>query len=997
MLARDAEAVRYHLRVFGSPDLRASDGRVLDVILAGNKRLALLTYLAVAHPGGFARRDTLLALLWPDATVDKARQNLRSMLYVLRTELGEGIVLSRGADEVGVAREYLQCDVIAFDEARAGGRLEEAVALYRGDLLTGFYVDQAPEFERWLEDRRAALRRHAADTHWALADRWAARENRAAAESHARQAVALTPADEMAMRRLMTMLSSLGDSGAALDAYHAFVTMLASDYDARPSPETSALAAQIRGGDPAVVRAKTPATSHASAPRVSAEVRRSSPRSLLRTTTSRLALPELRGRRAVLSLVVAATILAIGGVFFFRPQQNSVVAAETSDRVVVLPFRVFGATDLNVLSVGLVDMMVPLLSSEGGPRAVDPRTVAATLTAPDHPSDSAVARRLGARYLMTGSVTSSNSGLTIAALVTEAATGRIIGRAHAQGGRDSIATMVEQIAARLLLDAMPAATHVSGRWKAPPPFEAVRAFLAGRAAYRRGGYENARDQYERALLLDSGFVLPAFGLAELTGYIPFDPHNAISMGKRLAWKNAHLLTDRDRAYLAAIVGPRYPSPSPPAELAEARERAVELNPERADAWFLLGEHYLHAGAFLGDSAINRAESAFRRALERDSLYAAPLESAMELAFLRGDAQLGMTLARRFIGLHPDADVTDYVHWRIALESDATAALDHERKRFTRYNRLALHRVSAAVQTPRAPIVDAELAAKALVEAAATVHERVSGYFTIRDVALIAGKPTVSTTYTRLIAQEAPSQQERLDALYGLIADADLASGEAAVADSLRRAYARTTPAELKAVDNGTRWPMRNLCFMLHWDLGHEDYDAARRDIAELRSRSRDASAARAPIDQRRARVELAESCRALGLIALARVADPNSESALRDLRVLESQSRSSPIMHGWINLWLAHQLERAGDIEAARHLVAQRLFIENSHVLPGYQTYLYDEARLAARAHDCAAARRAMHTLLTLQADAERRVRERDRALAALVGRCTQVASGGAE
>ena len=130
-------------------------------------------------------------------------------------------------------------------------------------------------------------------------------------------------------------------------------------------------------------------------------------------------------------------------------------------------------------------------------------------------------------------------------------------------------------------------------------------------------------------------------------------------------------------------------------------------------------------------------------------------------------------------------------------------------------------------------------------------------------------------------------------------------------------------------------------------------------------------------------------CRTLGAIALALAENPANESAHRDLLEIENRSGASPVMHGWINLWLAHLLERAGDVEASRRLVMRRLFIENSHVLPGYQTYLYDEARLAARAHDCVAARRSMHQLLALQMDAERSIKERDRALAALVGRCS--------
>ena len=54
------------LRTLGGLDLHDARGRELRVISAASKRTALLTYLAIATPRGFRRRDTLLALLWPD-------------------------------------------------------------------------------------------------------------------------------------------------------------------------------------------------------------------------------------------------------------------------------------------------------------------------------------------------------------------------------------------------------------------------------------------------------------------------------------------------------------------------------------------------------------------------------------------------------------------------------------------------------------------------------------------------------------------------------------------------------------------------------------------------------------------------------------------------------------------------------------------------------------------------------------------------------------------
>jgi DNA-binding SARP family transcriptional activator len=65
------------LLTFGGIDLRDEQGRELESVLRGPKQLALLVYLATATPRGFHRRDTLMALLWPELDQEHARRSLR--------------------------------------------------------------------------------------------------------------------------------------------------------------------------------------------------------------------------------------------------------------------------------------------------------------------------------------------------------------------------------------------------------------------------------------------------------------------------------------------------------------------------------------------------------------------------------------------------------------------------------------------------------------------------------------------------------------------------------------------------------------------------------------------------------------------------------------------------------------------------------------------------------------------------------------------------------
>ncbi len=123
------------LRLLGPVEVRAPDGTALPL---QPKRVALLTYLAVARPRGVHRRDTLLALFWPDQDAESARGALRQVLWGLRQALPRGALVTPG-DDVGLDRQGIACDVWAFEEAVERRDHERAVSFYRAPFLQGFF------------------------------------------------------------------------------------------------------------------------------------------------------------------------------------------------------------------------------------------------------------------------------------------------------------------------------------------------------------------------------------------------------------------------------------------------------------------------------------------------------------------------------------------------------------------------------------------------------------------------------------------------------------------------------------------------------------------------------------------------------------------------------------------------------------------------------------------------------------------------------------------
>ena len=69
-------------RALGSLDLHSARGGELRALLVQPKRLALFTYLVCANPPRLHRRDSLLALFWPESTEEDARRSLSDRTYV---------------------------------------------------------------------------------------------------------------------------------------------------------------------------------------------------------------------------------------------------------------------------------------------------------------------------------------------------------------------------------------------------------------------------------------------------------------------------------------------------------------------------------------------------------------------------------------------------------------------------------------------------------------------------------------------------------------------------------------------------------------------------------------------------------------------------------------------------------------------------------------------------------------------------------------------------
>ena len=109
------------------------------------------------------RRETLAALLWPDADDTRARSALRRTLSVIRKELGDlGPTHHPGRGGARRRRRRRRSTSGRSSPAPASDDVEEvarAAALWRGDLLAGFSLRDSPDFDDWQAREAERLRR----------------------------------------------------------------------------------------------------------------------------------------------------------------------------------------------------------------------------------------------------------------------------------------------------------------------------------------------------------------------------------------------------------------------------------------------------------------------------------------------------------------------------------------------------------------------------------------------------------------------------------------------------------------------------------------------------------------------------------------------------------------------------------------------------------------------------------------------------------------------
>src|SRR5437762_9818599 len=236
---------RISLTLLGPFQARRGSGHSVEL---PGKPAALLAYLGL-RPGRAHARDVLSTLLWSERGEEHARHSLRQALTALRQRL-EGalrVLLLVDGDPVTLNPDSVDIDVVTFEGLAGSGdpnRLQQAIALYRGEFLEGCRNTDG-SFGEWLMTERERLRGVAVGALTKLlahqTDTW---QDEAAIVTACRL-LALEPFREAVHRTLMRVYGRQGRREDALRQYRACVAMLTRELGAEPEPETRQLYHQL--------------------------------------------------------------------------------------------------------------------------------------------------------------------------------------------------------------------------------------------------------------------------------------------------------------------------------------------------------------------------------------------------------------------------------------------------------------------------------------------------------------------------------------------------------------------------------------------------------------------------------------------------------------------------------------------------------------------------------------------------------------------------------
>ncbi len=501
----------------------------------------MLGFLAVT-PGVPYSRDKLATLFWSESGDRQARDSLKQALLRLRRSFQSLSInpLVTNRQSVSLDHAGVEVDVVTFEsllgEATPEAR-EQALTLYRGDLLDGLHVRDVA-FDDWLLVERQRLRQLAVEASTDLMVQYQANGQHGRAAGAARRLLTFDPLHEAACRTLMQAHVERGERAQALRVFENLKERLRQELAVAPEPITVGLYQSIR--------------------------RRESAAGPAGTVGSGADQDERTDEPAAIPSVAVLPFANFGE----DPDQDYFVDGLTEDII----------TDLSRVSALYVAARNTVFAYKGTAVRVEQ-----------------AARELKVRYILEGSVRRAEDQVRITAQLIDGVTGGHLWAERYDRNLDDIFALQDEIARRIVeglkVKLLPE-ERASIASQAASSVEAYQYYLMGRSFYLRGmdkqSLRTALEMYAKATEIDPGYARAYAALAICESYLSMnlsmkDP--GANFGTCLA--NSQRALDLDpnlaEAYagkgLALYAAGRYEHARP------EFQRAISLGPDLFEAQF----------------------------------------------------------------------------------------------------------------------------------------------------------------------------------------------------------------------------------------------------------------------------------------------------------------------------------------------------------------------------------------------------------------------------
>jgi eukaryotic-like serine/threonine-protein kinase len=384
------------------------------------------------------------------------------------------------------------------------------------------------------------------------------------------------------------------------------------------------------------------------------------------------------GRRATVAAIAIALLLAVGLLISYTKRDPT--GDLDANLIAVAPFTVLDPS-LALWREGMVDVLARKLDGAGPLRAVPPSVSVRRFDGRgDEASAAALARATGAGMALFGTLfAQGRDSARLEATLYDVKNQRRVSEVVFVDATSQLARLTDSATVLLLKDLGRGVPRLSSL--VTTSLSALKEYLQGEQFYRRSAWDSAEAHYNRAVTIDSSFVLALHRLTLVYGWRGSLTDPQVLERAEQASRRAHGLSLHDSLIIRASALTSETVGAAPTSLSvgnfrEARrllEEAVRMYPESQDAAMAFADDVFHFGA-LSRRRASDMRTLFDRVIALDSNFTPAYLHPITLSFAMGDTAAGHRYARAYQSQNPSDDDADAVRALLhVLSSDKPSA------------------------------------------------------------------------------------------------------------------------------------------------------------------------------------------------------------------------------------------------------------------------------------------------------------------------------------